>query len=67
MPAYMLAAVPVAINLPGFLLSAFPVAFTSVPGPFVRLYDWVWFFGVALALAIHTGLMTVRRGTLATA
>ena len=60
-PAALIAfAVPVAINLPGFLHSAFPVAFAGVPGPFVRLYDWAWFIGVGLALAIYAGLMRGR-------
>jgi NCS1 family nucleobase:cation symporter-1 len=61
-PAALLAfAVPVAINLPGFLHSAFPAAFAGVPGLFVKLYDWAWFMGVALALVIYAGLMRARR------
>ena len=54
-------AVPVAINLPGFLHSAFPAAFAATPLLFVRLYDWAWFIGVIVALVIYAGLMRKPR------
>ena len=53
-------AVPVAINLPGFLHSAFPVAFANIAPVWVKLYDWAWFIGVLLALVIYAVLM--KRG-----
>ena len=61
-PAALIAfAVPVVINLPGFLHSAFPVAFAGTPLLFVRLYDWAWFIGIATALVIYAAIMRNRR------
>ena len=60
-PAALIAfAVPVAINLPGFLRSAFPAAFADVPQLLVRFYDWAWFIGVLSALLIYALLMRTR-------
>lgn len=54
-------AVPVAVNLPGFLHSALPTSFATVPGFWVELYKFAWFVGVLLAMIIYAGL--TRRGT----
>lgn len=50
-------AVPVSINLPGFLHSAFPARFAGMTATWVRLYDWAWFIGVLLAFVIYALLM----------
>ncbi len=61
-PAALIAfAVPVVINLPGFLHSAFPQTFAATPLLFVRIYDWAWFIGVIAALLIYAGLMRKPR------
>ena len=60
-PAALIAfAVLVAINLPGFLQSVFPVVFAGTPLLFVRLYDWSWFSDIAAALAIYAAIMRNR-------
>jgi NCS1 family nucleobase:cation symporter-1 len=54
-------AVPVLVNLPGFLHSAAPVAFANV-GPFwTGLYSYAWFIGVGLACLIYAALMWPTR------
>ncbi len=43
-------------NLPGFLATAAPSAFTA--GPFwMAIYTWAWFVGLAIALLTYTSLM----------
>ena len=57
-PAALIAfAVPVAINLPGFLAAAAPAAFPDVPALWLRLYDFAWFIGIGGALLIYALLM----------
>jgi NCS1 family nucleobase:cation symporter-1 len=53
--------VPVAINLPGFLHSALPATFASVPAFWTALYSYAWFVGVVLALLIYAVLSWRRR------
>ena len=53
-------AVPVAINLPGFLHSAFPAAFAGVSAFWTGLYSYAWFVGVGLAALLYAVL--TRRG-----
>lgn len=54
-------AVPVLINLPGFLHSALPDSFGMTIAPFwVGLYEFAWFIGVGLALILYTVLMRTR-------
>ncbi|MDH7973214.1 NCS1 family nucleobase:cation symporter-1 [Sphingomonas sp. AR_OL41] len=49
-------AVPVALNLPGFLHSALPMMFAGVSSFWTELYKYAWFVGVLLALLIYAGL-----------
>jgi len=39
-------------NLPGFLVTVKIIDATSVSAFFVRLYDYAWFVGFAIAFAI---------------
>jgi NCS1 family nucleobase:cation symporter-1 len=43
-------------NLPGFLATVKVVDPASVPGFFVRLYDYAWFVGFAIAFIVYLGL-----------
>ncbi|MFB9128450.1 nitrate reductase [Paraburkholderia dipogonis] len=57
-PAALIALViSVLPNLPGFLAVAFPVSFSWVPAGFREIYNYAWFVGVFLAIAIYTSLM----------
>jgi len=50
-------ALPILVNLPGFLHSAAPATFGFL-GPFwTGLYDYAWFIGVGLAFVIYALLM----------
>jgi NCS1 family nucleobase:cation symporter-1 len=50
-------AVPVMVNLPGFLHSAGLAAFANI-GPFwTGIYNYAWFIGIALALLLYAALM----------
>ena len=49
--------IPVAVNLPGFLHSAFPASFGGVGAFWTGIYGYAWFVGIGLALAIYTALM----------
>jgi len=46
-------------NLPGFLATAAPSAF-SVGAIWAAIYSWAWFVGLAIALAVYTALMRLR-------
>jgi NCS1 family nucleobase:cation symporter-1 len=50
-------------NLPGFLATVKLVDPTSVPGFFVRLYDYAWFVGFAIAFVVYLALrkLALRR------
>ena len=48
-------------NLPGFLHTAFPAAFPSVPAFFNTLYTYAWFVGLALASMVYGTWMKLRR------
>ena len=50
-------AVPVAINLPGFLHAAAPMMFADVGSFWLRLYDFAWFIGIAGGLVLYPLLM----------
>jgi NCS1 family nucleobase:cation symporter-1 len=50
-------AVPVLVNLPGFLHSAAPVAFAHVGAFWTGIYEYAWFIGVGLAFVLYAGLM----------
>ncbi len=54
-------AVPVLVNLPGFLHSAAPVAFANVGGFWTGLYSYAWFIGVGLAFVLYGALMWPTR------
>jgi len=43
-------------NLPGFLVTVKIIDATSVSAFFVRLYDYAWFVGFAIAFAIYLAL-----------
>lgn len=47
-------------NVPGFLHAAFPRAFPDV-GIFADVYDYAWFVGVLIAMAVYCGLMRPTR------
>jgi NCS1 family nucleobase:cation symporter-1 len=51
--ALIVAIVP---NLPGFLVTVKLVSANSVPPFFVRLYDYAWFVGFAIAFGMYLGL-----------
>ena len=46
-------------NLPGFLVTMKIVDSTSVPPFFVRLYDYAWFVGFAIAFVVYLVLRTL--------
>jgi len=50
-------AVPVLVNLPGFLHSAVPGRFSGVGPLWAGVYDYAWFVGVGLAFVIYVLLM----------
>jgi NCS1 family nucleobase:cation symporter-1 len=57
-PAALIAfAVPVLLNLPGFLHSAAPAIFGNIGSFWTGLYNYAWFIGVGLALILYTALM----------
>jgi NCS1 family nucleobase:cation symporter-1 len=59
-PAALVAfAMPVLVNLPGFLHSAAPGRFDIAP-MWAGVYDYAWFIGVGLAFVIYVGLMARR-------
>jgi len=61
-PAALVAfALPVAINLPGFLHAAAPTMFPNVPGFWLRLYDYAWFIGIGVALLVYPLIMRLSR------
>ncbi|WCT72552.1 NCS1 family nucleobase:cation symporter-1 [Sphingomonas naphthae] len=47
----------VAPNIPGFLATAFPVAFAGVPAGWTAFYAYAWFTGLFLALASYRLMM----------
>jgi len=53
-------ALPILVNLPGFLHSAAPASFRVFGPLWTGLYDYAWFIGVGLAFAIYTFLMWPR-------
>ena len=48
-------------NLPGFLHTAFPLAFPHVAEIFQTLYTYAWFVGLALAAVVYGLLMKLRK------
>jgi NCS1 family nucleobase:cation symporter-1 len=50
-------------NLPGFLVTVKIVDATSVPAFFVRLYDYAWFVGFAIAFVLYLVLRTLSGRT----
>jgi NCS1 family nucleobase:cation symporter-1 len=50
-------AVPVLVNLPGFLHSAAPSRFANIGPLWTGLYNYAWFIGVGLALILYAALM----------
>jgi len=54
-------AVPVLVNLPGFLHSAAPKAFANVGAFWTGLYGYAWFIGVGLAFLVYTALTRLSR------
>jgi NCS1 family nucleobase:cation symporter-1 len=50
-------AVPVLVNLPGFLHSAAPAAFANVGTFWTGLYNYAWFIGILLAFVLYAALM----------
>lgn len=59
-PAALIAfAAGVLPNLPGFLATAAPSAF-SVGPIWAAIYSWAWFVGLAIALAVYTALMRLK-------
>jgi len=60
--AFFIAVLP---NLPGFLATAFPVAFASVPDFFKQIYSYAWFIGLFVSILIYLPLMSATRQRLA--
>ncbi|WP_321911115.1 NCS1 family nucleobase:cation symporter-1 [Paraburkholderia sp. J11-2] len=57
-------------NLPGFLNTAFPNAFPSVPDAFKSIYTYAWFVGLAIAAIVYGVMMKLgksRRPSVASA
>jgi NCS1 family nucleobase:cation symporter-1 len=54
-------------NLPGFLLTVKVVDPASVPPFFVRLYDYAWFVGFAIAFVVYLALRTLSKRSTSTA
>ena len=50
-------------NLPGFLVTVKLIDASAVPAFFVRLYDYAWFVGFAIAFAVYLGLRKLARVT----
>jgi NCS1 family nucleobase:cation symporter-1 len=48
-------------NLPGFLVAVKIVDPSSVPAFFVRLYDYAWFVGFAIAFVVYLGLRILNK------
>ncbi len=46
-------------NLPGFLVNVKVLEAAAVPAFTVRLYDYAWFVGLALAFVIYLGLRRI--------
>jgi NCS1 family nucleobase:cation symporter-1 len=64
-PVALLAfAVPVLVNLPGFLHSAAPATFGWIGPLWTGIYDYAWFVGVGLAYLIYALLMPRPRPAL---
>ena len=47
-------------NLPGFLVTVKLVDSANVPAFFVRLYDYAWFVGFAIAFIVYLSLRTLN-------
>src|SRR6266404_2068992 len=54
-------------NLPGYLATVKIVDPTSVPAFFVRLYDYAWFVGFAIAFVVYLALRTLNKRSTSTA
>jgi NCS1 family nucleobase:cation symporter-1 len=52
-------AVPVLVNLPGFLHSAAPASFGFIGSFWTGLYNYAWFIGIALAFVLYAGLTLI--------
>jgi nucleobase:cation symporter-1, NCS1 family len=50
-------------NLPGFLATVKIIDPTSVPAFFVRLYDYAWFVGFAIAFVVYLALRKLTKRT----
>ena len=50
-------------NLPGFLVTVKLINAASVPAFFVRLYDYAWFVGFAIAFVVYLALRKLARVT----
>jgi nucleobase:cation symporter-1, NCS1 family len=61
MAALLAFVVAVAPNVPGFLATAFPKSFGGVPPVFLSIYNYAWFIGVFLSVAIYTTLMSTSK------
>ena len=61
-PAALIAlAVAVAPNVPGFLAAAFPQTFAGVPTALRSIYDYAWFVGVFVSIAVYLALMATEK------
>jgi NCS1 family nucleobase:cation symporter-1 len=50
-------AIPVLVNLPGFLHSAAPAAFPHISTFWTGLYGYAWFIGIGLSFVLYAALM----------
>ncbi|MDN0077663.1 NCS1 family nucleobase:cation symporter-1 [Crenobacter sp. SG2303] len=56
--AFILGVLP---NVPGFLNTAFPSAFSGVPDGFKMIYTYAWFVGILIAGVVYGVLMKLRK------
>jgi NCS1 family nucleobase:cation symporter-1 len=50
-------------NLPGFLVNVKVISAGSIPAFFVRLYDYAWFVGFAIAFVVYLLLRKLTKPT----
>jgi nucleobase:cation symporter-1, NCS1 family len=56
--AFVIAVLP---SVPGFLASAFPNTFGGIPDALKHIYNYAWFVGVLLSVAVYVPLMSAEK------
>jgi NCS1 family nucleobase:cation symporter-1 len=62
--AFIAFALPVLVNLPGFLHSAGVPAFANISAIWTGLYNYAWFIGIGLAFLLYAAIMQLARATI---